>query len=42
MGIFTGIDDRQYNLDEAQMRKKRSIEIFEGTQCSLHTTSSSD
>ncbi len=28
MGIFTGIDDRQYNLDEAQMRKKRSIEIL--------------
>lgn len=28
MEIFTGIDDRQYNLDEAQMRKKRSIEIL--------------
>lgn len=28
MGIFTEIDDRQYNLDEAQMRKKRSIEIL--------------
>jgi len=28
MGVFTEIDDRQYNLDEAQMRKKRSIEIL--------------
>jgi len=28
MEIFTGIDDRQYNMDEAQMRKKRSIEIL--------------
>ena len=28
MEIFTGTDDYKYDLNEAQMRKKRSIEIL--------------